>query len=126
MSKGPGFRDYPDYTVKTSPLRKHLKVFHDGEIIADTRDAILLEEEGHEPVYYIPISDLKNIDIEPSQTDYTCPFKGKAEFYHLRHGDKFIRDAAWAYNQPYDSVQEIKEHVAFYPEKIERIQLTAN
>jgi uncharacterized protein (DUF427 family) len=124
MSKGPGFRNEPDHELRVTPCKKHVRIYMEDRLIGDSYDALILKETGQDPVLYIPINDLKNINITPSYKQTYCPFKGRARHYHVIYNNTFIRDALWTYEKPYDWVAEIKDHVAFYPGKIDEIKIT--
>lgn len=66
-NSGPGFKSYPDHCITTKPAGVHVQIRLNGEVIADTRDAIQLEEPhvGHvvaPVVYYIPRKDVRMED----------------------------------------------------------------
>lgn len=119
---GSGYQQGPGHKVETSLMREHIKVYLQGDKIADTIHAIRVEESGHDPVIYIPKSDLKDVVLIDTHETYECPFKGKAHFYTVKHGSTKLESAAWAYDQPLEEVAELKDHVAFYPEKVEVIR----
>jgi len=94
-----------------------------GEIIADTRNAVQLEEThvGHvvaPVVYYIPRKDVKMERLVRTSHETSCPFKGQASYYSLKDGPE---NAVWTYEQPYDEMLAIKELLAFYPDKVDTI-----
>ena len=96
-----------------------------GEVIADTRDAVQLEEThvGHvvaPVVYYIPRKDVKMERLVRTSHETTCPFKGQASYYSLKNGPE---NAVWTYEKPYDEMLAIKELLAFYPDKFDIRQL---
>ena|SRR5665648_614130 len=106
--------------VKTERIEGRVTVIVEGELIAETLNAIKLEEDGYKPVIYIPKNDLKEIDLIKS-ADYECPQKGHAEIYTMRHGARDIENAAWSYYAPLENLPELKGRVAFYPEKVQEI-----
>jgi uncharacterized protein (DUF427 family) len=122
-NSGPGYAQYPEHTVTTRPAGVRVQVMFKGEAIADTRDAIQLEEPhvGHvvaPVVYYIPRRDVKMELLVRTDHHTYCPFKGEASYYSLKDGPE---NAVWTYEQPYDEVLSIKELLAFYPDKVDAI-----
>lgn len=124
-NSGPGFKSYPIHHITTKPSGVHVQVRFNGEVIADTRDAIRLEEPhvGHvvaPVVYYFPRKDVRMDRL--MRTDYQtyCPFKGQASYYSLKDGPE---NAVWTYEQPYDEMLAIKDHLAFYPDKVDSIAI---
>jgi uncharacterized protein (DUF427 family) len=122
-NSGPGYQQYPDHAVTTRPAGVRVQVIFKGEVIADTRDAVQLEEPhvGHvvaPVVYYIPRKDVKMELLVRTDHHTYCPFKGEASYYSLKDGPE---NAVWTYEQPYDEVLSIKELLAFYPDKVDSI-----
>jgi len=117
-NSGPGYKKYPDHRITTNPAGVRVRVKLDGEVIADTRDAIRLEEGDYPAVYYIPRKDVKMDRLVRSKHQSVCPFKGTASYYSLKNG---AENAVWTYETPYDEVSVIKERLAFYPDKVDSI-----
>jgi uncharacterized protein (DUF427 family) len=120
-NSGPGYKRYPDHRVTTSPAGVRVRVTFNREIIADTRDAIRLDEADYRPVYYIPRNDVKMERLSRTTHQTDCPFKGTASYYSLING---AENSVWTYEQPYDEVGVIKERLAFYPDKVDAITVT--
>lgn len=122
-NSGPGFKTYPHHRVTTAPAGVHVQIRFKGEIIADTRDAIRLDEThvGHvvaPVVYYIPRKDVRMARLIRTDHQTYCPFKGHASYYSLKDGPE---NAVWTYETPYDEMLAIKEHLAFYPDKVDTV-----
>ena len=88
-----------------------------GAIIAETTRALILREEGHEPVVYFPREDGGMEFLDPSDKRTTCPHKGEASHYHIAAKSGLIRDAAWSYEAPMAGAESIAGYLAFYGEK---------
>jgi uncharacterized protein (DUF427 family) len=119
----PGYKKYPGHRITTKPAGARVRVTYKGEVIADTKDAIQLEEAmpmGGSTVapvvYYIPRKDVKMDRLARSSHQTHCPFKGDASYYSLKDGPE---NAVWSYEQPYDEMSVIKDRLAFYPDKVE-------
>ena len=121
-NSGPGYKKYPDHRITTKPAGVRVRVKLDGEVIADTRDAIRLEEGDYPAVYYIPRKDVKMDRLVRSKHQTVCPFKGTASYYSLANG---AENAVWTYETPYDEISVIKERLAFYPDKVDSIAADA-
>lgn len=122
MSPAPGFKKYPDHRITTKPAGVRVRVTFNGELIADTKDAIALEESMGSSkstvapvVYYIPRRDVKMDRLARTTHSTHCPFKGDASYYSLVNGPE---NAVWSYEQPYDEMMAIKGRLAFYPDKV--------
>ena len=116
MTIGPGWKKHPDHRIFTKPAGVRVQVASNGEFLADTDDAIRLEETGHDPVFYIPRKDARMDRLVRSSHRTHCPFKGEASYFSVKDGPQ---DAVWTYEQPYDEMPTIKDYLAFYPDKVE-------
>ena len=121
MNPAPGFKQRPEHRIVTKPAGSRVQVKLNGEVIADSRDAVALDEtpEGHvvaPVVYYLPRKDVKMDRLVRSDHGTHCPFKGDASYYSFKDG---AQNAVWSYEQPYDEMLAIKDLVAFYPDKVE-------
>lgn len=104
--------------IRTRPAAARVRVRFNGELIADTRDAVVLEEGSYPPVYYLPRKDVKMERLIRTSHTSHCPQKGDAAYYSICNGQT-ARNAVWSYEQPYDGVAGIREMLAFYPDKVE-------
>jgi uncharacterized protein (DUF427 family) len=92
-----------------------------GRVIADTVDALTLREAHYPPVHYIPRSDLDMAALERTQHSTYCPYKGEASYYSIAvEGERSV-NAIWTYEEPYEAVAAIRDHVAFYPDRVDSI-----
>lgn len=89
-----------------------------GRIVADTRDALTVREASYPPVQYIPRKDIDMALLERTHHATYCPYKGDCAYYSIPVGGERSVNAAWTYEDPYDSVAEIKGHIAFYPNRV--------
>jgi uncharacterized protein (DUF427 family) len=113
----------PFHRVDVVPSSREVRVVFAGDTIARTRRALFLFETGLPARYYIPRDDVRMGLLTPSATTSICPYKGRASYWSLRGGDDSVADAAWAYLDPLPECPRIKGHLAFYPEKIERLEV---
>ena len=109
----------PDHPITITPTGARVVVRSGEHVIADSEAALTLREASYPAVQYIPIGDVDNDLLRPSDTQTYCPFKGDASYYTVAIGDDEIVDAVWRYEQPYDAVREIAGHVAFYADRVE-------
>ena len=87
--------------------------------IGDSTNALTLQEASYPAVQYVPFADVDPDVLVKTDTETYCPFKGDASYYSVRTDDGEVTDAIWTYEQPYAAVAQIKEHLAFYPDKVE-------
>jgi uncharacterized protein (DUF427 family) len=85
-NSAPGFRQRPDYRIATKPAGTRVQVTFNGEVIADSRDAIQMKEGEYPAVYYIPRKYVKMDRLVRSGHQTYCPYKGTASYYSFRNG----------------------------------------
>ena len=108
------------HPITIEPTRGRVQVRINGELVADTTAALVLQEATLPAVQYIPLADVVQDRLTRTDTATYCPFKGDASYYSVTTaaGDT-VEDAIWTYEQPYPAVAAIAGHVAFYPNKAE-------
>ena len=116
MNPAPGFRQRPEHHIVTRSAGRRVQVKLDGELVADTKNAIRMEEGTYPAVYYFPRDDVRMDRLERTSHKTHCPFKGDASYYSFKHG---AQNAVWSYETPYDEMQAIAGLLAFYPDKVE-------
>jgi len=109
----------PDHPITVEPTGARVVVRAGGQVIADTTRALTLREADYPAVQYIPLDDVDANVLRPTETTTYCPYKGDASYYTLTGPGGEIADAVWSYRQPYDAVDPIARHVAFYPQHVE-------
>ena len=102
------------------PAGVRVRVTFNSEVVADSRDAMRLDEGDYPPVYYLPRKDVTMERLIRTSHTTHCPHKGDATYYSLCNG-RTARNAVWSYEQPLPQAQAIKEHLAFYPDKVDAI-----
>lgn len=115
----------PDHPITVEANPDRVVVTLGGKVVADSRNALALREASYPAAQYIPREDVDFSLLE--RTDHTtyCPYKGESAYYSIRVGEKVAENAVWTYEAPYDSVAEIKDHVAFYPDRVDSIEVQA-
>jgi len=115
--------DRPARTITVEPFEARVKVRFAGETIADSSHALLLREETHDPVLYLPRSDVRMDLLVASDRSTHCPWKGDARYWTIRAGGREAPDAVWAYDTPLAGVAAIAGHVAFYETRVDAIEV---
>jgi uncharacterized protein (DUF427 family) len=109
----------PDHPITITPAAKRWRALFSGHVIADTPDALILEEAGFPPRVYFPREDISMEFL--SRTDHTshCPYKGDASYYTLVMDGHFLENVVWTYEEPYPAMAPIAGRLSFYPDKVE-------
>jgi uncharacterized protein (DUF427 family) len=104
----------PGQALYLEPTPKRIRVIVGGETIADSRRAMLLQESGHQPIYYFPPEDVRVEVLEASERHTRCPKKGQASYYTIRTPERVVESGAWYYPEPISGAPAIKDLIAFY------------
>lgn len=107
-------------TIEVNPRRIVVSV--GGRVVADTRAGLILREADYPPVHYIPRGDVDLALLERTEHRTWCPYKGDCSYFSVPIGGERSRNAAWTYEAPHAAVAGIREHVAFYPGRVDSIE----
>jgi uncharacterized protein (DUF427 family) len=116
--KNPG-PDHP-ITITSSPHR--VRVTFNGRVVADTHRALTLREASLPAVQYIPRADVDMALFERTAHATYCPYKGDASYFSLKVDGRVSENAVWSYEAPYSAVAAIVGHLAFYQDRVDRIE----
>jgi uncharacterized protein (DUF427 family) len=118
MMKVPG----PDHPITVTPNPKRVLVKFAGRVVADSKHALTLQESTYRAVQYIPRSDVDMKLLERTTHGSECPYKGHANYFSLKVNGSASENAVWTYEAPYPAMAAIKDHVAFYPNRVDSIE----
>jgi len=106
-------------TVRPNPARVVVRA--GGHVIADTRSALTLREATYPPVQYIPREDVEMSQLQRTEHTTYCPYKGDCAYYSIPAAGEHGANAVWSYEVPFEAVAPIREHLAFYPDRVDSI-----
>lgn len=109
----------PDHPISVVPTPGRVVVKAGGKAVADTRAALTLREATYPPVQYIPRADADMSLLTRSDHKTYCPYKGDCSYYSLPGAE----NAVWTYEMPYPAVAQIAGHLAFYPNRVDSIEI---
>jgi uncharacterized protein (DUF427 family) len=124
MSSKPMRIPGPDHPITLTQAPERITVTVAGRRIADTRAALILQEAAYPPVHYIPRADVDMSQLERTSHQTYCPYKGDCSYYSIPAGAERSVNAVWTYEAPYAAVAQIREYLAFYPDRVDAIQIT--
>ena len=121
----PGYKDKPEHRVNLLPETRRVRVTFAGQVVADSTRAVRCEETGHGPVHYIPEQDMRLELMRPTDHKAYCPFKGDCSYWTLvvDGGKQRSENAVWGYRAPYDEAKGLAGHYAFYPNRVDAIEV---
>jgi uncharacterized protein (DUF427 family) len=111
----------PDHPITIKPNTKRIIVKVAGRVIADSVNALTLQEASYPSVQYIPRKDVDMSLLERTDNATYCPYKGDCAYFSIPAGGEKTVNAVWTYETPYDAVIQIKDHLAFYTDRVDSI-----
>jgi len=114
----------PDHPITIEASRSHIVVSVAMIEIVNGRQALILREANYPPVFYVPRKDVDMSLLRRTDHVTYCPYKGECSYYSIPVGGAKSINAVWSYEEPYAAVAEIKDHLAFYRERVDSIAIT--
>jgi uncharacterized protein (DUF427 family) len=109
----------PYHRVDVIASDRHVRVLLDGQLLADTRQALALFETGLPARWYIPAEDVM-AELQPSDTVTHCPYKGQASYRSVRLPDgRLEEDLIWCYETPLFEMGRIAGRLCFFNERVD-------
>jgi uncharacterized protein (DUF427 family) len=115
----------PDHPITITRTQGRVAVIVNGQRVADTREALTLKEAAYPPVQYIPRKDVDMSQLQRTSHQTYCPYKGDCAYYSIPAGGARSVNAVWTYEAPYAAVSAIQEYLAFYPDRVDTIEVGA-
>lgn len=107
------------HPITVKPADRRWRVKFGGHVIADSNEAVVLQEAGAQPVVYFPRRDVATEYMSDSKTRSHCPYKGDASYLTILFDGELVEDIAWTYPDPKPDAHAIADHIAFYPDQVE-------
>ena len=110
----------PQITIAPNPHRVIVRL--GGAIIADSTRALVMRAPDTPDVQYIPREDVDMASLIRTSHATYCPYKGDAAYWSIRSGPRIVENAVWSYESPYERMVAIKDHLAFYSDRVDAIE----
>ncbi len=109
--------EFPD-RIRLEPVAGCVVVTLNDTEIARSKNAIRLHEGEYAPVLYVPRSDADMLGLKRTDHSTFCPLKGEASYFSVIAGSDAGVNAVWSYEDPFVPLAQIKDHLAFYTDRI--------
>jgi len=113
----------PDHPITIAPTPQRVRIRLGGEVVAETTRALTLQEASYPPVQYIPREDARMDLLTRTPRSTHCPYKGDASYYSIAAGGRQAENAVWSYEAPYPAMTQIAGYLAFYPDRVDAIEI---
>jgi uncharacterized protein (DUF427 family) len=115
----------PDHPITIQSKGGRVKVTVAGRVVANTEEALTLREANYPAVHYIPRKDVDMSMLTRTDHSTYCPYKGDCAYYSIPIGGERSVNAVWSYEARFAAVEAIRDHVAFYPDRVDSIEASA-
>ena len=112
----------PDHPITMQLNSSRVVVSVGNRVIADSRSVLTMREASLPAVQYIPRKDVDMSLLQRTDHATYCPYKGDCAYYSIPAGGDRSVNAVWTYEAPYAAVSAIKDHLAFYPSRVDAIE----
>ena len=112
----------PDHPIAIARNGNRVRVTFAGKVVADSTRALTLLEASYRPVHYIPRADADMSLLKPSSHATHCPYKGDASYFTIAADGRSADNAVWSYEQPFPAMAQIAGYLAFYPNRVDKIE----
>jgi len=103
----------PYHRVDVRRSSRPVRVLLGDTVLAETTRPLLLSETGLPNRFYIPVQDVRQDLLEPTDTHTHCPYKGTASYWSVRAGDGKLTDAVWSYPQAEGDSAAVSGYLSF-------------
>lgn len=114
----PGFLRNPDKKITLEPYDGTVTVTAGDTVVARTNRAVRLSETPYPAAFYIPFADIDFSKLEKTTHASHCPYKGDASYWSVVPAGSKGGNAMWAYEHPFDEMEPIRNHGAFYADRV--------
>lgn len=105
------------------PCARRVRIELGGVTVADSSRALRVLETSHPPTIYVPLADIAPGCIQPGTGRSFCEWKGVAAYLDVVAGQRREARAAWTYPDPVAAYAGLRNHVAFYPSRMDACRL---
>src|SRR5712692_1957822 len=106
-------RSEPVDRVRIENSSRRVRTHFGGIPVADSRHALLVWESKRPPIYYFPAGDVR-MDLLKATNDASDKTR-----FTLQVESRVAENAAWSYNRPGPDWERLKDHMAFFWNKMD-------
>ena len=109
----------PYHRLELRDTSRPVTIALDGETLCETASALALFEASLPPRWYVPREDVRAELAPAADLRTACAYKGWADYYDVRVGDRLEPVLAWYYPEPLRGMERIDGRVCFFNERVD-------
>src|SRR4051812_18969275 len=109
----------PDHPITVQPAPTRWRALFHGHLLADSGEALILQESNYPPAIYFPRKDVEMSFLTRTDHQTHCPYKGDANYFSIYRDGELAENAVWTYETPFPAMSAIGGYVAFYPDRVD-------
>ncbi len=102
------------------PSPRWVRIYDNGELIADSKRVMLMLEGGPDQNYYFPLEDVKQEFLVESDYTEKSGYKGIKRFWHIEANGERTENAVATYD-PKEKRPDFSNYVAFDWHKVDKV-----
>lgn len=121
VEPGPGEESVWDYPrpPAVEPVDAPVRIEVDGVVLAESSRAVRVLETASGPAIYLPFDDIRMDLLSPESRGTVCEWKGPWVYWTVTTEARTIPQAGWGYTDPWTGFEAIRDHLSFYPAKMD-------
>lgn len=107
----------PYHRVDVRDASRHVRVSLGGVVLVESSTPRMLFETTARPRFYVTAAEIRTDLLQSSHTQGVCQYKGVAEYFDVRLGDRVATDLVWRYIEPRDDGHRLSGRYAIHHER---------
>jgi uncharacterized protein (DUF427 family) len=107
------------HSIELRDEERRIEISVGGVVVATTDRAVVLQETGLPPRYYLPREDVRTELLHATDKSTECPFKGSASYWSVDADGRRHENVVWSYEEPIDGMERIAGRLAFFDERVD-------
>jgi uncharacterized protein (DUF427 family) len=107
------------HSIELRDEERRIEISLAGVVVASSARAVVLQETGLPPRYYLPREDVRTELLHATDKSTSCPFKGAASYWSIDADGRRHENVVWSYEVPIDGMERIAGRLAFFDERVD-------
>ncbi|MBW2243588.1 MAG: DUF427 domain-containing protein [Deltaproteobacteria bacterium] len=119
MTYSKAYDKFPEHTLELETQPGIARATFQGELIAESKNAMRLHEGKYPATFYFPQEDVRMDLLQKTSHSTHCPFKGDASYWSIGSEPGPGENAVWGYESPFEQMLGLKDLLSFYADRVD-------